>query len=106
MSNILNPATETKSLILLTKVKNPHRKHLDRGAFSSVLYQLREKLHQAPKLGLADAPVSGNNATLNSARLAQLVEQWTENPRVPGSSPGPGNCFDSENLAYSMSAPG
>ncbi len=26
-----------------------------------------------------------------NAQLAQLVEQWTENPRVPGSSPGLGN---------------
>jgi hypothetical protein len=25
-----------------------------------------------------------------NARLAQSVEQWIENPRVPGSIPGPG----------------
>ncbi len=40
-------------------------------------------------MALAAERAGGKDAGL--ARLAQLVEQWTENPRVPGSSPGPGN---------------
>jgi hypothetical protein len=30
------------------------------------------------------------------ARLAQSVEQWIENPRVPGSIPGPGTIYKPE----------
>ena len=33
------------------------------------------------------------------AGIAQLVEQRTENPRVPGSSPGPGIMMNQTNYA-------
>ena len=44
-------------------------------------------MHQASK----DAPVAQNLAPV--ARVAQLVEQRIENPRVGGSNPPPGTTF-------------
>ena len=40
-----------------------------------------------------------------SAKVAQLVEQWTENPRVGGSSPSLGTTLSTETLvdyAYNL----
>jgi hypothetical protein len=49
-------------------------------------------LTQNNQAGLIRASCVGPQAFIEpcNARLAQSVEQWIENPRVPGSIPGPG----------------
>ena len=42
-------------------------------------------------------PVSGSFKKLYYAQIAQLVEQWTENPRVTGSIPVLGTFFMPKN---------